>query len=230
MENVPELAQHREFERFVSVLESNGYDIFHSVVFCPDYGVPQSRRRLVLLASKLGRISLVPRTHPKSRYRTVREQIGKLPALTAGQSDPRDPLHSCRSVTKINLKRLKATPEGGSWADWSDDLKLECHKKSTGRTYRSVYGRMRWDGLAPTLTTHCTGIGNGRFGHPKQNRAISLREAAMLQTFSRSYKFVDPLEPLRNKALSRHIGNAVPVRLGRAIARSIKRHLQNVTE
>ncbi len=230
MENVPELAKHRAFDRFVSALEDAGYEVSHSVVFCPDYGVPQSRRRLVLLASKLGEIKLLGKTHPKSRYRTVRSRIGRMPALRAGQRHPQDRLHSCRSLSPINLKRLKATPEGGGWADWSDDLRLECHKKSSGKTYRSIYGRMVWDDLAPTLTTHCTGIGNGRFGHPDQNRAISLREAAMLQTFPKSYRFVEPRKPMYNKVVSRQIGNAVPVRLGRIIARSIKRHLENVLE
>jgi DNA (cytosine-5)-methyltransferase 1 len=230
MENVPELAKHKAFRRFVSALESAGFKVSHSVVFCPDYGVPQSRRRLVLLASKFGEIDLLRKTHPQSRYRTVRSRIGGMPALRAGERHPQDRLHSCRSLTPINLKRLKATPEGGSWADWSDDLRLECHKKSSGKTYRSIYGRMVWDDLAPTLTTHCTGIGNGRFGHPDQNRAISLREAAMLQTFPKSYRFVEPRKPLYNKVVSRQIGNAVPVRLGRIIARSIRRHLENVLE
>ena len=231
MENVPELAKHKAFRRFVSALEKAGYKVSHTIVFCPDWGVPQTRRRLVLLASRLGEISLLPRkTHPKSRHRTVRLQIGEMPPLRAGQTHTRDRLHSCRSVTPINLKRLKATPEGGSWADWDDDLRLKCHKKSTGKTYRSIYGRMVWDDFAPTLTTHCTGIGNGRFGHPDQNRAISLREAAMLQTFPRSYRFVEPRKPMHNKTLSRQIGNAVPVRLGRIIARSIRCHLENVLQ
>jgi DNA (cytosine-5)-methyltransferase 1 len=227
MENVPELAKHDAFGRFVSALKDAGYDVSYSVVFCPDYGVPQSRRRLVLLASRLGEIRLIRTTHRKSRYRTVRHQIGRMPALNAGEVHSRDRLHSCRSLTPINLKRLKATPAGGGWADWSADLRLKCHKKSSGKTYRSIYGRMLWDDPAPTLTTHCTGIGNGRFGHPEQNRAISLREAAMLQTFPRWYKFVKPREPLLNKVVSRQIGNAVPVRLGRIIARSIKLHLEN---
>jgi DNA (cytosine-5)-methyltransferase 1 len=230
MENVPELAKHKAFNRFVSALEDAGYKVSYSIVFCPDYGVPQTRRRLVLLASRLGEIKLLGKTHPKSRHRTVRHQIGKMPALRAGQSHKHDRIHSCRSLTPINLKRLKATPEGGGWADWNDDLRLKCHKKSTGKTYRSIYGRMVWDDFAPTLTTHCTGIGNGRFGHPDQNRAISLREAAMLQTFPRSYKFVEPRRPMYNKTLSRQIGNAVPVRLGRIIARSIRYHLENVLQ
>jgi DNA (cytosine-5)-methyltransferase 1 len=230
MENVPELARHRAFSRFISALEDAGYYISYSVVFCPDYGIPQSRRRLVLLASHFGEIKLLKKTHRKSQYRTVRDQIGRMPRLRAGQAHPQDRLHASRSLTEINLKRLKATPQGGSWADWSEDLQLKCHRKSSGKTYRSIYGRMIWDDLAPTLTTHCTGIGNGRFGHPAQNRAISLREAALLQTFPRRYKFVKPRAPLYNKIVSRQIGNAVPVRLGRIIARSIKRHLQTVLD
>jgi hypothetical protein len=88
---------------------------------------------------------------------------------------------------------------------------------------------MHWDEPAPTLTTHCTGIGNGRFGHPEQNRAISLREAALLQTFPRRYKFLSPRETVINKTLSRQIGNAVPVRLGQIIARSIRKHLESLS-
>jgi DNA (cytosine-5)-methyltransferase 1 len=227
MENVPELKKHEAFRVFVAALEHAGYKVSYSVVFCPDYGVPQSRRRLVLLASKRGEIALVGKTHPRSRYRTVRNVIGRLPRLRAGQVHSQDRLHRSRALSPINLKRIKATPPGGSWADWDDDLRLDCHKRKSGKTYRSIYGRMRWNDLAPTLTTHCTGIGNGRFGHPSQARAISLREAAMLQTFPRNYRFVAPRDPVHNRGVSRHIGNAVPVRLGRIIARSIKLHLQN---
>jgi DNA (cytosine-5)-methyltransferase 1 len=229
MENVPELEKHVAFTRFVSALKRAGYHVSYSVVFCPEYGIPQSRRRLVLLASKFGELTLLGKTHSKSRYRTVRSAIGRMPALEAGQSHAADRIHSCRSLEPINLERIKATPPGGGWADWREDLRLECHKKKSGKTYRSIYGRMNWDDLAPTLTTHCTGIGNGRFGHPQQDRAISLREAALLQTFPRYYRFVEPRKPVLNKTVSRQVGNAVPVRLGRIIARSIRRHLQDPT-
>ena len=96
--------------------------------------MPDAKRYPRPLASGLGEIRLLRKTHPKSRYRTVREQIGRMPALRAGQVHPRDRLHSCRSLTSINLKRLKATPQGSSWSDWSDDLRLECHKQSSGKT------------------------------------------------------------------------------------------------
>ncbi len=114
---------------------------------------------------------------------------------------------------------------GGGWKDWDDELILECHKKKSGKTFRSVYGRMTWDEVAPTLTTQCTGYGNGKFGHPEQNRAISLREAAILQSFPKKYKFLDNAVVTSFSNIERHIGNAVPVLLGRAIAKSIKQHL-----
>lgn len=228
MENVPELAQHRRFAQFVNALTNLGYEVWYDVVFCPDYGVPQSRRRLVLLASKLGEISLIKRTHLKRQWRTVRSVIGRLEPIEAGARSRKDRIHQARALNPTNLKRIRNTGPGGSWKDWPEDLKLACHKKSSGETYRSIYGRMNWDETAPTLTTHCTGIGNGRYGHPEQDRAISLREAALLQSFPRRYKFVPSREKVCNKALSRQIGNAVPVRLGRVIARSIKRHLQEV--
>jgi DNA (cytosine-5)-methyltransferase 1 len=182
----------------------------------------------VLVASKLGPIGLIGKTHRKSRWRTVRKTIGRLDRLNAGGRNGRDRLHRARALNGTNLERIKHTPPGGSWMDWPDRLRLECHKKPSGETYRSIYGRMKWDEPAPTLTTHCTGIGNGRYGHPNQDRAISLREAALLQSFPRRYKFVGPREKVINKTVSRQIGNAVPVRLGQIIARSIKSHLEEV--
>jgi DNA (cytosine-5)-methyltransferase 1 len=114
---------------------------------------------------------------------------------------------------------------GGFWREWDNELKLKCHKKKSGKTFHSVYGRMLWDDVSPTITTHCIGLNNGRFGHPEQDRAITLREAAMLQSFPKSYDFVDPSEKFSAKSLARHIGNAVPVKLGRAIAKSIAAHI-----
>jgi len=116
---------------------------------------------------------------------------------------------------------------GGTWRDWPKHLVAECHRECSGQTYPSVYGRMEWDKPAPTMTTQCFGFGNGRFGHPEQDRAISLREAAILQSFPRKYKFVADGGEVQMKVLGRLIGNAVPVELGRAIARSIKSHLSS---
>jgi DNA (cytosine-5)-methyltransferase 1 len=134
-------------------------------------------------------------------------------------------LHRCRRLNDINLKRIKATPYGGSWHDWPEEIMLECHKRDSGKSFGSVYGRMKWNEPSPTITTQCTGLGNGRFGHPSQNRAISIREAALLQTFPIDYRFFPDEKTISITKASRYIGNAVPPRLGEIIAESIKRHL-----
>lgn len=126
------------------------------------------------------------------------------------------------------MERIKATPYGGSWKDWPEDLILNCHKKNGGKSFGSVYGRMVWDKPAPTMTTLCTGLGNGRFGHPEQNRAISAREAALFQTFPDTYKFFPNEQDVSLTKASRYIGNAVPPKLGEVIAESIKQHLRNI--
>ena len=230
MENVPAIQSFKlknVLGDFKDTLESQGYNVFCKTVYCPDYGIPQTRKRLVLLASKLGAISLIAPTHSKENYRTLRDAIGTLPPLNAGESAPNDPLHRCRALSTINLRRLEATPYGGSWKDWPEDLLLECHKKEGGKSFGSVYGRMVWEEPAPTMTTLCTGIGNGRFGHPEQNRAISAREAALIQTFPMSYRFFPDEGEVSLTKASRYIGNAVPPRLGEVIAESIKVHIRN---
>lgn len=231
MENVSGLADEKKypvFRTFVDTLDRNGYKYKHEIVDVSEYGVPQTRKRLVLLASRFGEIELVKRTH-KNKKITVRDVIKDLPPLKDGQVSSRDPLHRARKLSPTNLKRVKSTPHnGGSSNSWDDDLVLACHKKDSGKTYKgTVYGRMRWDDPAPTMTTHCVGIGNGRFGHPEQDRAISLREAALFQTFPKRYKFWDPGKPFSTGQIARFIGNAVPVRLGVIIARSIKFHLRD---
>lgn len=232
MENVRGLTQKGRstvFKKFKQVLEDNGYKIFYKVVDCSDYGVPQKRHRLILLASRLGEISLISPTHLTNKV-TVRETIGKLPPIGDGQSHPKDPLHRSSKLSPLNKQRIIATPlNGGNSSSWSEELKLECHKKKTGRSYRgTVYGRMRWEQPSPTMTTQCYGLGNGRFGHPTQHRAISLREAALFQTFPVDYQFSPPNEDFHTRAIARHIGNAVPVRMGEIIAKSIKSHLEKV--
>jgi DNA (cytosine-5)-methyltransferase 1 len=226
MENVAELQKHVIFHDFVEELEEHGYEVSESVVETWRYGVPQTRKRLVLFGSRLGRICLPPPTHIGSRRKTVRGVIGSLEEISAGEASLSDPLHQARALSDLNLARIRNTSEGGDWRSWPASLRLKCHKKASGRRYEAIYGRMSWDRLAPTLTTHCCGIGNGRFGHPDQDRGISLREAALLQTFPRYYELYDPAMKLSSKRLSRHIGNAVPVRLGRIIARAIRRHLE----
>jgi DNA (cytosine-5)-methyltransferase 1 len=226
MENVPELQKHVIFHDFVEALEESDYEVTECVVDTWKYGVPQTRRRLVLFASRLGKISLLGATHNRAIQKTVRDAIGELPKIAAGEVSKSDRLHQARSLSVLNLQRIRSTPEGGDWRDWRPSLRLACHKRRSGRRYEAIYGRMSWDRLAPTLTTHCCGLGNGRFGHPEQDRGISLREAALLQTFPRYYKLADPALPIYSKHLSKHLGNAVPVRLARIIARSIRVHLE----
>lgn len=220
MENVPQLLNHPIFHDFLASLR--GYEIWHKVIECAEYGVPQTRRRLVLLASRHGPIELIPPAAINERGGlTVREAISNLKPLTAGGSDPDDPLHSACRLSELNLRRIRASVAGGSWRDWDAALVADCHRKASGETYPSVYGRMEWDALAPTITTQSFGYGNGRFGHPEQDRAITLREAAILQTFPDSYRFLKPGERIRYSVLGRLIGNAVPVRLGEIVAKSI---------
>lgn len=229
MENVPQLLHFKKapvFDDFCQQLKKIGYFISYQVVYCPDYGIPQARKRLVLLASLFGEINLIDRTHDCKNYITVRDTISNLPKLQAGEADTKDALHKARVLKSINLKRIKATKEGGTWADWPENLKLKCHLRSSGKTYKSVYGRMKWDQPAPTMTTHCTGFGNGRFGHPEQDRAITLREAALFQSFPINYCFFENEKSINTAKISRHIGNAVPPKLGSIIAKSIKLHLE----
>lgn len=229
MENVPSIASFKlksVLADFVQLLKSEHYEVSFQVVFCPDYGIPQTRKRLVLLASLLGEIKLIPPTHVKENYVTVRDVISTLPPLNAGEICPTDALHRCRALSPLNMQRMQSTPYGGSWKDWPENLLLECHKKEGGKSFGSVYGRMVWEGPAPTMTTLCTGIGNGRFGHPVQNRAISAREAALFQTFPFTYRFFLNEQEVSLTKLSRYIGNAVPPKLGEIIAESIKKHIR----
>ncbi|MCX6732323.1 MAG: DNA (cytosine-5-)-methyltransferase [Candidatus Roizmanbacteria bacterium] len=230
MENVSGLADTKKypvFAKFIKTLEDNGYKYKYEVVDVSEFGVPQKRKRLVLLASKLGEIELIKRTHKDNRV-TVRDVIKHLDPIKDGETSRTDFLHRARKLDPINLKRIKATPhDGGNSDSWSEDLMLECHKKESGKTYSStVYGRMRWDEPAPTMTTQCIGLGNGRFGHPTQNRAISLREAAIFQTFPENYKFMEFEDSMVTAKVAKFIGNAVPVRLGSVIGKSIKNHLK----
>lgn len=226
MENVPRLAEQDVFAQFVEALEADGYIVSYKVVNCADYRVPQQRNRLVLLASRHAPIKMIPPITPEGKRLTVRNAIEKLPSIGAGEECEADPLHQACSLSPLNLKRIKASKPGGTWRDWDDDLVAACHKRDSGKTYPSVYGRMTWDDPAPTMTTQYYGFGNGRFGHPEQNRAISLREGAILQSFPKSYKFVPKKAPIYRKSIGRLIGNAVPVNLGKAIGKSIVLHVK----
>lgn len=228
MENVPELIGHKVFHDFVNGLIDKEYKVRYGVINCLSYGVPQSRKRLVLLASQHGHIDLIAPSHLPENFVTVKQAIGHLPAISAGERHKKDSLHISSRLSEINLRRIKQSKQGGTWRDWDEDLLLKCHKKESGKSYPSVYGRMTWDNPAPTMTTLCYGLGNGRFGHPVQDRAISLREAAIFQTFPETYQFVSPDDQPCMKKIGRLIGNAVPVRLGEVIGLSIKKHCEGL--
>mgnify|MGYP000005102080 CR=1 FL=1 len=223
MENVPQLLGHDVFNEFVESLD--GYEIWWSVIDCSLIGVPQTRKRLVLLASLLGEQNLSIDLK-QTKVSTVMDTIGELPPINAGQTHPEDSLHMSPKLGELNMQRIKASKPGGTWREWPSSLLAECHKKSSGSTYSSVYGRMEWNKASPTITTQCFGYGNGRFGHPEQDRAISLREAAMLQTFPKNYIFSEPNEKVRFNRMGRLIGNAVPVKLGEVIANTLSTHVR----
>ncbi|MBI3774889.1 MAG: DNA cytosine methyltransferase [Gammaproteobacteria bacterium] len=226
MENVPQLEKHDVYDLFVSRLKNLGYDVTSYRVYCPQYGIPQTRTRLVLFASIYGPINLISPTHSTNDFLTVRDAIYHLEPIAAGESSKHDPLHRASALSTLNLRRMRASRPGGTWRDWNKALVATCHKTTRGTTYPSVYGRMEWDKPAPTVTTQCHGFGNGRFGHPEQDRAISLREAALLQTFPEDYAFVEPDARVTFAQIGRLIGNAVPVQLAQTIARSILNHLE----
>lgn len=227
MENVPDVTKHRVYHDFVKKLEELGYTVHAQRVFCPDYGMPQVRKRHVLLASRVGRVKLISPTHTPNKYKTAEQAIGMLPAILAGEQDPKDPLHRSQGLSLLNMKRIKNSKPGGTWKDWPESLIAECHKRSTGKIYSGVYARMKAGAPAPTMTTQCYGFGNGRFGHYdiSQNRAISLREAAIFQTFPKSYKFVPKDQPIHFIKVGKMIGNAVPVALGKVIGQSFQKQV-----
>ena len=215
MENVPGLAKHSTFHGFLKTLDSLDYKYDHDVLSCADYGIPQNRKRLVLLASRLGKVSLPRATGEK---KTVADFINSLPEIEHGFASKDDPAHITLPLSKINLQRIRQSKPGGSWKDWDKDIINKCHTRAY---YPGPYGRMRWDTIAPTITTQFCYYSTGRFGHPNQDRTISLREAALLQTFPFDYQLVEPGRPFLVRKLARHIGNAVPVRLAESIGESI---------
>lgn len=230
MENVPSLMGFRNgavIKDFVKVLEDANYHVWHDIVFAPDYGIPQNRKRFVLLASQLGEIELIQGDYTEENYPTVEEAIGSLPPIEAGETHNDDPLHKARSLSNLNMQRMLQSRPGGTWLDWDEDLVAVCHRKESGQSYKSVYARMCADQPSPTITTQAYAFGSGRFGHPEQNRALSLREMAILQSFPADYQFVAPNEKVAFTTVGTLIGNAVPVKLSRAIAQSIERHLES---
>ena len=226
VENVPGLqkldSRSQPFGGFLSRLNEAGYELDYRAIRLARYGIPQSRRRLVLVGSLHGPIRLPEETHgpgtSNESYETVRDWISHLPPIGAGEEHPEVANHRAAGLSALNLERVRATPEGGGRGDWPDALKLDCHNGFDG--YTDVYGRMSWDLPASGLTTRCISYSNGRFGHPEQNRAISVREAACLQTFPEDFVFKGSMG-----SMARQIGNAVPVRLAEVLGGRFIEHL-----
>ncbi len=207
VENVPGFSRDRNHESFIRTIKELGYKFDENILNAADYGVPQKRRRYVMLASKTIDIKLPDPEYGfgGKKYRTVKDAIGKFPKINAGETSMKLKNHTARKLSKINLDRISKVPRnGGSRNSFPNRLILKCHESHSGHS--DVYGRMSWDKPAPTLTCKCTCLTNGRFGHPEQNRAISLREAAALQTFPERYIFYGNISNI-----TKHIGNSVPV-------------------
>ena len=221
IENVPRLVHEKIWIDFVGSLEEQGYFCDWAVLDASKYSVPQSRQRLVLVASKLGPISLPNPTSDKPI--TVRLTIGHLPSISAGETCVNDEFHCARSLSEKNLARVRASKQGGTWKDWPKRMRAACHKRETGATFPSVYGRMSWDKPSPTITTQFYGYGNGRFGHPDQDRAVSLREGALLQSFPLSFCFSSVTQG-QIRQIGKLIGNAVPPKLAESIGKAFVDH------
>jgi DNA (cytosine-5)-methyltransferase 1 len=218
-ENVPGVLRSPHYQKLVEHLEKRGYKLVSRVLDAADYGVPQRRKRLILVASRTGEPSL---PKPEARRVTVREAIGDLPALRPGEAHPKIPNHRAMKHLRRVLARIRAVPkDGGSRSALPAELQLRCHMRTAG--YKDVYGRMRWDDVAPTLTSGCTNPSKGRFIHPEQDRAITPREAARLQTFPDWFVFYGGFT-----SVSRQIGNAVPVKLAKHIALTIMENMLRI--
>lgn len=232
MENVPGLVTgigKAIFDEAIIELQKIGYGNFiYKILQAVDFGVPQKRRRLVFIGTKLNTIPLFlpdptnqnPLISNNSLpvWKTVRETISDLSPLNAGEKSPQDNMHISAHLSELNLERLQHTPkDGGSRTSWPEKYILKCHKGFSG--HGDVYGRMKWDAPSPAITGGCGMISKGRYGHPEQNRAISLREAARLQTFPDTFKFVGNFGQI-----TKQIGNAVPPLLAKRIANVIKQN------
>lgn len=218
MENVPALQRRDDFQRFRAEAERLGYELHVAVMDASQYGVPQKRRRLVTVGERgpHGSFSLPePLGEPTL---TVRDAIGDLPSpITDPQHAALFANHELGNVSELNKLRISFVPEGGGRADIPEHLRLPCHSVSVDKAgHRGVYGRLTWDSPAGTITTKCNSFTRGRFGHPSEDRNITMREAARLQGFPDDFEF------LGTRVETAHqIGNAVPPPLGEAIGRAI---------
>lgn len=219
VENVPGIHNavgEKIYHRFMDILRGCGFLANSTLLDAKDFGVPQTRKRFILIASKHGKPRL-PRTTTKDYPTTVRKSISKYPEIADGEKSEEFPNHTARKLPAHHKRIVEAVPfDGGSRSDVRDaSILLKCHQRHP-KAHKDVFGRMAWDAPSPTLTCRCTDVYCGRFIHPDQHRGISLREAAALQTFDDNYVFFG--ESLLEKA--RQIGNAVPVLLAKEIGLS----------
>lgn len=217
MENVPGLVQFDLFQESLETLKECGYSwMDYKVVNVKDYGVPQSRKRLVLVGSRLGPIQVAA---PKMEKRTVRDTIENLPSPEISS----DPIHKIFPTHTAEVQRkIELTPKnGGSRKNLPKEFRLKCHE-SEAIGFNDVYGRLRWDDYSTTITGGCLNPSKGRFLHPEQDRCISAREASLLQSFPIEYKFPTDI-PKANMALM--IGNALPPNFSYIQSLNIKEHI-----
>jgi len=240
MENVYGVREDEEYEQLLETFKDAGYYVNKTEnrrVACLDYGIPQQRKRWITLASLKGPIELdsPSRTDVDLRENpTVNEFIGHLSEIKAGEQDEDDPLHAARNLEEKNLDRIEISEPGGDWRDWEDkgrgDLVAACHQEDSGKSYKAPYSRMEGEKPGPTITTQFYNYGSGRFGHydTDQNRALSIREGAVLQTFPDDYQFLpgEDIGDVGLHRLGRWIGNAVPPKLAEVIGASLLRHVR----
>lgn len=224
VENVPGVLRKKKesgLGSFIWWLKKNGYKVHFDVHEVSEYGVPQHRKRFTLIANRITSHEITP-IPVKGEKITVRDVIGVhngFPQVSHGHKDETPFLHTVAGLKKINLDRLAVTPKnGGTRLAYvnNEDLAPKCHKGKTDG-FKDVYGRMWWDKPSPTITTKFFSLSNGRFGHPEEDRAISLREGAILQSFPKDYIF--KTTSVANTA--RMIGNAVPPKYAEAVGKSI---------
>lgn len=224
-ENVPGLVTGRWrplFDEFLNRLATLGYTCEWDTVDAAVYGVPQRRRRVLVIGSRVTTPLLPDATHDEQGsldhdpFVTVRDTIKDLPPLVSGETDPDDEFHRARQHDKKTLERLAHVPEGGGRMNLPEHLVLKCHQNHNG--HYDIYGRMWWDRVAPTLTSGCTNVTRGRFAHPEQDRAITLREAMLLQSFPPNARLCGGVEKM-----ALQVGNAVPTLVTQQVGKAIKK-------